>query len=130
MVRVATVSGEQIEASVDELASALLIAKPGQKLVYATDFADTEANVEALVELARGADAMVCEASFLNEDAEQARLTRHLTTGACARIAQAAGVGLLIPFHPSVRYEDRAQQVWREVSEGFGRVYVPPQLRW
>ncbi|MCZ6831414.1 MAG: Clp1/GlmU family protein [Gammaproteobacteria bacterium] len=110
---------------VSQLQDELLLVSPGQKLVYATDFADTEDNRRRLTELARGAHSLFCEASFMLEHRDQARRTRHLTTTACAEIANAAGVTQLLPFHFSKRYIKRAPEVYREISRVCDRTIVP-----
>src|SRR5690606_23157986 len=93
------------------LAEALLRAERGIRIVYATDLADTEQNVERLARLAERADLLICESAFLPEDAEQARATGHLTTDACGRIAARAQVARLLPFHFSRRYVHRLPEV-------------------
>ncbi|MGK7346529.1 MAG: MBL fold metallo-hydrolase [Candidatus Nitrospinota bacterium M3_3B_026] len=103
------------EAPAGALAEKLLIRSPGRKLVYAADLADTPENRERLVALARGASVLFLEAAFLEEDADQARATGHLTTKACAEIALAAGVERLVPFHFSKRYEDRVEQAYGQI---------------
>ena len=114
---------ESIEAA--ELAASLLTVSAGQKLVYATDFADTELNRISISTLAHRADFLFCEASFLEADIEQARRTGHLTTHACGEIANEADVKQLIPFHFSKRYENQAEAVYREISEVCSRVVMP-----
>ena len=115
-------------ASVEELHDVLLLPRPGQKLVYATDFANTPANREAVIALAQGADALICEASFTEADREQAARTGHLCARDCAEVAAAADVGLLVPFHLSARYEDDPSIIYRELLEVFERVHVPEAL--
>ncbi len=109
-----------------ELAPQVLLVSEGEKLVYATDLADTPANRERLVELASGAHTLFCEAPFAREHAAQASLTGHLTTTACAAIANAAGVGQLLPFHFSKRYISDAAAIYRELQERCDRTVVPP----
>jgi ribonuclease Z len=46
------------------LAGELVMVQPGERLVYATDLADTAANRERLSMLARGAHTFFCEATF------------------------------------------------------------------
>ncbi len=104
------------EWTVAELADGVLLVNEGQKLVYATDFAASGENQRRLVALARGAHTLFCEAAFMLEDADQAARTSHLTTRACADIANAAGVGQLIPFHFSRRYTARLPDVYREIE--------------
>ncbi len=108
-----------------ELAVHLLSVTPGEKLVYATDFADTEANRAALTALAHKADCLFCEASFLDTDIEQARRTGHLTARACGRIANEADVKQLVPFHFSKRYEKIPEAVYREINEACSRIMMP-----
>jgi ribonuclease BN (tRNA processing enzyme) len=107
------------------LATELLEVGPGQRLVYATDLADTPRNRERCVALARGASFLVCEAAFCAEHRVQATRTGHLTARACGEIARAAGVGGLVPFHFSRRYEREPWRVYDEVREVFPRVPVP-----
>jgi ribonuclease BN (tRNA processing enzyme) len=49
------------------------------------------------------------------EDSDQARRTGHLTTRACAEIANSARVEHLLPFHFSKRYIKHAADVYREI---------------
>ncbi|MBF6648939.1 MBL fold metallo-hydrolase [Methylobacter sp. BlB1] len=110
-----------------ELGARLVTVTPGEKLVYATDLADTEANRSALTALARNADILFCESTFLEADREQARRTGHLTTKACGRIATAADVRQLVPFHFSRRYETNPETVYQELTDACSRVVMPPK---
>jgi ribonuclease BN (tRNA processing enzyme) len=110
------------------VAGRLLLERPGDKLVYATDFADTRANRRRIVELARGAHTLFCEAAFCETEVGQARATGHLTARACGEIAAEAGVGQLVPFHLSRRYERQPEIVLREVVAAFERIMVPDPL--
>ncbi len=109
----------------DELAADLLLIRPGPRLVYATDLADTHANRERLTRLARDAHTFFCEAPFVEADAAQAARTGHLTARACGEIATAAGVTHLVPFHFSRRYAGAAQRVYDEVRAVCSRVVMP-----
>lgn len=102
--------------SSEELADELFLVRPGPKLVYATDLADTPTNRTRLVSLAAGAHTLFCEATFCEADASRAASTGHLTARACGEIAAAAGVHHLVPFHFSRRYEDERERVYREVQ--------------
>ena len=97
-----------------------------QKLVYATDLADTAENRVRLTALARGAHTFFCEAAFVALDAEQAKRTRHLTARACGEIAAAARTERLVPFHFSRRYVQAPEQIYEEVQAACSRTVVPP----
>ena len=128
VIEVTCVDGGVEKVSVQELADELLIARPGQKIVYATDFAGHEENREKVIALAKDADLLICESSFEEGDREQAERTGHLCAKDCAEIARDAGVNLLVPFHLSVRYEHDPTQVYREILEVFDRVHVPQPI--
>ncbi|MGR9116519.1 MAG: Clp1/GlmU family protein [Gammaproteobacteria bacterium] len=112
---------------VGDLAARLLTITPGEKLVYATDLADTQPNRDLLVALARDADIFFCEAAFIDSNSERARKTGHLTARACGEIANAAGVKQLVPFHFSRRYETRPEAVYLELTAASSRVVMPPR---
>jgi ribonuclease BN (tRNA processing enzyme) len=114
---------------IGELRDRLLLERPGQSIVYASDLADTPENRERLVELADGADLLICEAYFANEDRDKAEMAFHLTSNACGEIARDAGVGKLLPFHFSARYEDRPKLIYDEVSQVFGDLVLPKRMR-
>jgi ribonuclease BN (tRNA processing enzyme) len=109
------------------LAEELTLITPGGKLVYATDLADTPNNRARLTTLAKDAHTLFCEAPFLLEEAEQATRTGHLTTTACAEIANAARVGHLIPFHFSRRHEDKPWRVYDEIARRCPHLVLPPK---
>ncbi len=109
----------------EDLADRLLIQAAGEPVVYATDFADTPDNITRMVDLARGAHTLFCEASFMVADADQAKRTGHLTTRATAGIANAAGVRQLVAFHFSHRYARRREKVYAELARFTDRLLVP-----
>jgi len=73
---------------------------PGTKLVYVGDIARTE---EVLAP-ARDADALVMEATYVEEDAEIARQFGHITAATSARCARDANAQQLYLTHISRRY--------------------------
>jgi ribonuclease Z len=75
--------------------------RPGRKLVYCGDTAYTP----NAVTLARDADVLIHEATYLEEDRALAARAQHSTALSAARVAREAGVGLLILTHFSPRYE-------------------------
>jgi ribonuclease Z len=99
---------------------ALVTETPGQRIAWLTDLADTPANREAAIALARGADTLFIEAPFAAADAAIAAERRHLTTRAAGEIARAAGVRCVEPFHLSPRYPGQEARLLAEVAAAFG----------
>lgn len=91
---------------------------PGTKLVHVGDAGRTD----NLLEVVRDADALVIEATYLEEEKELAEQFGHLTARQSAQLALDAGVGTLILTHISRRY--RADQVLEEAREVFPRVFT------
>jgi ribonuclease Z len=102
-----------------ELAAAILLRTPGQKIAYLTDLLYSADNVERAVRLARDADLLVCEAAFLDADAGLAAERGHLTARQAGEIARAAGAKRLAPFHLSPRYAGREAEVFDEAAAAF-----------
>ena len=92
---------------------------PGQKVAYVTDAADTSANRAAIVALALNADLLFIEAAFARADAQLAAERAHLTTDAAGRLARAAGVRRVEPFHFSPRYSGQEARMLNEVMAAF-----------
>jgi ribonuclease BN (tRNA processing enzyme) len=111
--------------SVAKLGETLLKVSSGQKLVYATDLADSAENRERLIALAEGTHTLFCEAAFTDADREQARYTSHLTARACGEIAVAVHAKRLVPFHFSRRYESNPELVYSEVLAACPRAVLP-----
>jgi ribonuclease Z len=91
----------------------------GRKLVLSGD--TTPCDMTRLV--AWEADLLVHEATFLDEDAERARETRHSTATGAADLATAAAVEMLALTHLSPRYS--GGQVRDEARAAFENVVVP-----
>ena len=90
----------------------------GAKLVYVGDVGRTD----NLLDEVAGANTLVIEATYLEEDADMARKFGHLTAARAARLAREAGVGTLILNHLSRRYATR--QVLAEARQHFDHVFV------
>jgi ribonuclease Z len=75
----------------------------GLKLVYIGDIGRLD-NVREYVD---GADVLVIEATFLDEDAEAARQFGHITAKQAATLAKECGVKSLLLNHVSRRYRER-----------------------
>ena len=90
--------------------------RPGTRMVIIGDVGDTS----SLVDVCRGADALVVEATYLEEESEMARHFGHMTARQSALLALNAGVGQLFLTHLSRRYREKdilseAQSVFPEV---------------
>lgn len=111
-------------ASAGMLADNLILVSPAQKLVYATDLADTASNRKRLIRFARNAHTLYCEAAFTQNHKKKATSSGHLTARACGEIAGAANVKQVIPFHFSKRYESKPWQIYDEVRSACAGVVV------
>lgn len=89
----------------------------GTRLAHVGDVGDTS----NLLEIVRGVDALVIEATYLEDDRQMAHQFGHLTARQAAELAKKAGVKKLILNHVSRRYRDRdilqeAQAIFPNVS--------------
>lgn len=78
-------------------------AQAGARLIHVGDCGDTS----NLLPIARGADGLVIEATYLEVEADMARQFGHLTAAQAARLAREAGVKQLYLTHLSRRYRER-----------------------
>jgi ribonuclease Z len=94
-------------------------SRAGRKLVITGDTAPADEIVEA----AWGADVLVTEATFLDEERDRAAETLHQTALQAAELARRAEVSLLALTHLSNRYF--GPEVAREAREVFSETVVP-----
>lgn len=94
-------------------------SRPGRTLVFT---GDTEP-CEATVAVAHGADLLVHDSTFADEEAERARKTGHSTARQAAEVAHRADVSLLALTHLSSRYF--APVIEQEARAVFPRAVVP-----
>ena len=78
---------------------------------------------ERVIEAARGADLLVHEATFCEDERDRARETAHSTALEAAGVARAAGVEMLALTHLSNRYF--GGEVAREAKTIFPNAIVP-----
>jgi ribonuclease Z len=93
--------------------------RPGRKIVVTGDTAPSDEIVEA----AWGADVLVTEATFSEEERDRAEETMHQTAAQAADVARRAEVGLLALTHLSSRYF--GPEIAREAREIFPDTVVP-----
>lgn len=93
----------------------------GAVLAYVVDTAPTPDNLQKVIDLARGADVLYIEASFLSEDSTHAVEKKHLTAVDAGRIASIAKVKKTRLIHLSPRYEGKEDLVLREAAHAAGR---------
>jgi ribonuclease Z len=78
----------------------------------------------AVIDAAKGADLLVHEATFGDEEKDRAKETGHSTAREAAQVALAAGVKKLVLSHVSARYSISAEELVKEAKEVFGNVVV------
>ena len=103
-------------------------AREGRKIVVSGDTAPCE----TLAIAAHGADLLIHEATFGEEERERAQLTGHSTAGQAARIAADAQVRMLALTHISARYggrelREKARAIFpaTELPRDFDSIEIP-----
>lgn len=105
-----------------QLRSKIMMVTKGRKIAYVADVAFTQANADAIVTLARDADVLFIESSFLDEDAHQAAARNHLTARQAGTLARMANVKQLRTFHYSPRYRGREGELINEAEMAFSGI--------
>jgi ribonuclease Z len=108
--------GESVQGSSGPVAPGDVMgdSRPGRTIVVTGDTAPCHATVEA----ARGAEVLIHDASFSEEEAQRAADTGHSTVGQAAAVAREAEVKLLALVHISSRYHvGKVLEEAREVFE-------------
>ena len=78
----------------------------------------------SVIDAAKGADLLIHEATFGEEEKERAKETGHSTAQEAAQVALAAGVKRLVLCHVSARYSISAEELVKEAKAVFGNVSV------
>jgi ribonuclease Z len=94
--------------------------RPGRRVVITGDTRPCAATIEH----ARGADLLIHEATFGDEEAERAVETGHSTAREAATVARDAGARRLLLTHFSARYSRDATPLDREAKEVFRETMV------
>jgi ribonuclease Z len=94
--------------------------RPGRKVVVTGDTRPCDATIDA----ARGADLLVHEATFGDEEADRAVETGHSTAREAATVARDAGVESLLLTHFSARYSRDASDLGTEAKQCFPKTIV------
>ena len=95
-------------------------ARPGRKVVIAGDTSPCESVVDA----ADGADLLVHEATFGEDEADRSKETRHSTAREAAQVALAARVRRLVLSHLSARYSRDFAPILEQAREVFPETVV------
>jgi ribonuclease Z len=113
--------GERVDGSAGPVEPGAVMgeSRPGRTIVITGDTAPCRATVEA----AQGAELLVHDASFSEEEAQRAADTGHSTVGQAAAVAREAEVKLLALVHISSRYH--VGKVLEEAKEVFEPVLAP-----
>ena len=114
--------GEDVEVEGRVVRAAELVGhpRPGRTVVYAGDTRPCDATRLA----ARGADLLVHEATFGEEERERARHTHHSTAMEAAAVGRDAKVERLYLTHLSARYSDDPRDLEHEARSVFGPARV------
>jgi ribonuclease Z len=94
--------------------------RPGRRVALSGDTTPCP----GVLSVARGADLLVHEATFGDDECDRASETRHATARQAAEVAREAGVERLVLTHISARYSREAPELLAEAREVFPATVV------
>ena len=114
--------GETIEVAGRTISPSDLVgpSRPGRKVVYTGDTRPCRETVE----IARGAELLIHDATFTHDEVVRAKETNHSTAREAAELAADAGVLRLALTHISARYADDIRPLEREARAVFPATVV------
>ena len=115
--------GEPVHSADGKIVDASKIVgppRPGRRVVITGDTKPSDITIE----ISRGADLLVHEATFGDEEADRAAETGHTTARQAAELAAKAQVHSLVLTHLSARYSNDSQLLLKEAKEKFENVVV------
>lgn len=107
------------QISVGELRRDIVRIVPGEKIAYVTDAVYHAENARRIIALARDADLLFIESTFLDEHRERAAEKRHLTARQAGELARAAHAKQVVSFHFSPIYREDEQRLRDELNQAF-----------
>jgi ribonuclease Z len=121
-----TVAINGTEHPLGALQAELLVTTPGDSIAYLTDFRMTPATSDELAVCLRGVNTVVCESQYRGADADLAERVMHSTAEEVASMAAKAGIGRLILFHFSDRYDaDGRREMLADARAIFANTTMP-----
>jgi ribonuclease Z len=90
--------------------------RPAASIGYVTDVGFSAANRQRLQGLLAGVSLLCCECTFLAEDGDKARVSRHLCTSDVNQLAADLRPRTLLPLHLSKAYVRHPRALYRELT--------------
>lgn len=114
--------GQDVEVDGRIIRAADLVGPPraGRRIVYTGDSRPCRATAD----IAAGADLLIHDATFADEEVERANETGHSTAREAAQLARRAGALRLALTHISSRYAEDSRVLEREAREVFPATFV------